>query len=160
MAATSNRGNPSEETILSIPLSVHARAELTGREAPLEPLTRSNPPLGDVTAKRDAFKVENRTYKQQFASIYFMRLAILKPYCVNVCLERWADMEVAGQRAKQVDRVLDVRQGELGWIVGTVYMDLPLKPNVLEDLARDVRSYVAVLILAFHRDAAPQDEVC
>lgn len=47
-------------------------------------------------------------------------------------------MEIAGQRAKHVERVLDVRQGELGWVVGTVYMDLPLKPNVLEDLARDV----------------------
>jgi DNA polymerase delta subunit 2 len=48
-------------------------------------------------------------------------------------------MTIAGQKAKHVDRVLDVRQGELGWVVGTVYMDLPLKPNVLEDLARDVR---------------------
>jgi DNA polymerase delta subunit 2 len=49
-------------------------------------------------------------------------------------------MTIAGQKAKHVDRVLDVRQGELGWVVGTVYMDLPLKPNVLEDLARDVTS--------------------
>jgi len=47
-------------------------------------------------------------------------------------------MAIAGQKAKHVERVLDVRQGELGWVVGTVYMDLPLKPNVLEDLARDV----------------------
>jgi DNA polymerase delta subunit 2 len=47
-------------------------------------------------------------------------------------------MEIAGQKAKHVERVLDVRQGELVWVVGTVYMDLPLKPNVLEDLARDV----------------------
>lgn len=47
-------------------------------------------------------------------------------------------MEIAGQKAKHVERVLDVRQGELGWVVGTVYMDLPLKPNILEDLARDV----------------------
>jgi hypothetical protein len=49
-------------------------------------------------------------------------------------------MEIAGQKAKHVERVLDVRQGELGWVIGTVYMDLPLKPNVLEDLARDVRA--------------------
>jgi len=51
-------------------------------------------------------------------------------------------MVIAGQKAKHVERVLDVRQGELGWVVGTVYMDLPLKPNVLEDLARDVHLYV------------------
>lgn len=59
-------------------------------------------------------------------------------------------MEIAGQKAKHVERVLDVRQGELGWIVGTVYMDLPLKPNVLEDLARDVCAASSKLIVAFH----------
>lgn len=37
-----------------------------------------------------------------------------------------------------MDRVLDVRQGQLCWVVGTVYMDLPLKPNVLDDVAKDV----------------------
>ncbi len=47
-------------------------------------------------------------------------------------------MEIAGQKARHVERVLDVRQGELVWVVGTIYMDLPLKPNILEDLARDV----------------------
>ena len=109
------------------------------RDPPTDPLSRTNPPLGDVTVKRDAFKVAQRTYKQQYASIYFLRLAVLKDYCVNACTDKWGGMTIAGQNAKHVDRVLDVRQGELGWVVGTVYMDLPLKPNVLEDLARDVR---------------------
>jgi DNA polymerase delta subunit 2 len=34
-------------------------------------------------------------------------------------------------------RVLDVKKGELCYIVGTVYIDQPLKPNILEDVARD-----------------------
>lgn len=38
-----------------------------------------------------------------------------------------------------MERVLDVRQGELCWVAGTVYMDLPLKPNILDDIAKDVR---------------------
>lgn len=37
-----------------------------------------------------------------------------------------------------VPRVLDVQKGKLCYIIGTVYMDMPLKPNVLNDLARDV----------------------
>ena len=37
-----------------------------------------------------------------------------------------------------VPRVLDVEKGKLCFIIGTVYMDMPLKPNVLEDVARDV----------------------
>ena len=39
-----------------------------------------------------------------------------------------------------VPRVLDVEKGQLCFIVGTVYMEMPLKPNVLEDIARDVSS--------------------
>lgn len=37
-----------------------------------------------------------------------------------------------------VDRVLDVRQGELCWIVGTVYMEMGLKPNILDDISKEV----------------------
>lgn len=37
-----------------------------------------------------------------------------------------------------VARVLDVVKSQLCWVIGTVYMDMPLKPNVLEDIGRDV----------------------
>lgn len=37
-----------------------------------------------------------------------------------------------------VPRVLEVVKSQLCWVVGTVYMDMPLKPNVMEDIARDV----------------------
>lgn len=36
-----------------------------------------------------------------------------------------------------MERVLDVRQGELCWVTGTVYMDMPLKPNILDDISKD-----------------------
>lgn len=49
------------------------------------------------------------------------------------------DGQIAGEYARRVDRVLDVRQGELCWVAGTIYMDMPLKPNILDDLTRDVR---------------------
>jgi DNA polymerase delta subunit 2 len=38
-----------------------------------------------------------------------------------------------------VPRVLDVQKGKLCYIVGTVYMDMPLKPNVLVDIGKEVR---------------------
>jgi len=38
---------------------------------------------------------------------------------------------------RQVDRVLDVRQGELCWVAGTIYMEMPLKPNILDDISKD-----------------------
>ena len=48
---------------------------------------------------------------------------------------------------RRVDRVLDVRQGELCWVAGTVYMHLPMKPNILEDLSKEVSSLALLLLL-------------
>jgi DNA polymerase delta subunit 2 len=50
----------------------------------------------------------------------------------------WNELQIAGEQAHRVQRVLDVRQGELCWVTGTIYMDMPLKPNVLDDVAKDV----------------------
>lgn len=48
---------------------------------------------------------------------------------------------------RRVDRVLDVRQGELCWVAGTVYMHLPMKPNILEDLSKEVSCLALLLLL-------------
>jgi DNA polymerase delta subunit 2 len=45
-----------------------------------------------------------------------------------------------------VPRVLDVEKGQLCYIIGTVYMDMPLKPNVMEDIARDVRTLIEAFL--------------
>lgn len=56
-----------------------------------------------------------------------------------VAAEAWDGTVIGGEEARHVNRVLDVRQGELCWVTGTVYMDMPLKPNILEDVSKDVR---------------------
>ncbi|KAI4217686.1 MAG: hypothetical protein LQ351_000282 [Letrouitia transgressa] len=78
-----------------------------------------------------------KSYKQQYADMYFLRLANLKPVVEKIANDAWSDFEIAGEQVRQVDRVLDVRQGELCWVVGTVFMDMPLKPNILDDIAKD-----------------------
>lgn len=80
---------------------------------------------------------ELKQYMQQFADIYFLRLAKLKPVVEKTAQADWEDFEIAGEQAQRVHRVLDVRQGQLCWVVGTVYMDLPLKPNILEDISKE-----------------------
>ena len=45
--------------------------------------------------------------------------------------------------------MLDVEKGQLCYIVGTVYMDMPLKPNVMEDIARDVRILIKVFVSVY-----------
>jgi DNA polymerase delta subunit 2 len=82
-------------------------------------------------------KASNRHYQQQYADMYFARLAQLKPAVEQMAADAWGDFSIADEKVRRVDRVLDVRQGELCWVVGTVYMEMPLKPNVLEDIGKE-----------------------
>ena len=85
----------------------------------------------------DLPKGEKRHYQQQYADMYFARLAQLKPATDQIAEEAWSDFAIGGETARPVDRVLDVRQGELCWVVGTCYMEMPLKPNVLDDIGKE-----------------------
>lgn len=37
-----------------------------------------------------------------------------------------------------VPRILDIQQGQVCYVIGTIYMSMPLKPDVLDDLTREV----------------------
>src|ERR1700742_3237316 len=63
---------------------------------------------------------EMKHYLQQFGDMYFLRLAKLKPIVEAIAAEDWEDFEIAGEKAQRVERVLDVRQGQLCWVVGTI----------------------------------------
>ncbi|KLU84843.1 DNA polymerase delta small subunit [Magnaporthiopsis poae ATCC 64411] len=80
---------------------------------------------------------KDRPYKQQYGDMYFLRLAKIRPAVEQVASEAFGDVIIGGEHAQKVERVLDVRQGELCWTTGTVYMDMPSKPNILEDVAKD-----------------------
>ncbi|KAI5239517.1 hypothetical protein E4T43_06718 [Aureobasidium subglaciale] len=63
-------------------------------------------------------------------------LAVLKPAVERIASGAWDGFEIGGDEVHKVDRVLDVRQGELVWVAGTVYMEMPLKPNILDDISK------------------------
>ena len=69
--------------------------------------------------------------------MYFLRLTKLKPAVEAIAEEAWQDFQIGGETVERVDRVLDVRQGKLCWVAGTIYMDMPLKPNILDDISKD-----------------------
>ncbi|PYH47410.1 DNA-directed DNA polymerase delta subunit POL31 [Aspergillus saccharolyticus JOP 1030-1] len=88
----------------------------------------------------DTFRLpsgQDRHYQQQYGDMYFLRLAKLKPAVEEIAVEAWEGFSIAGEHARRVERVLDVRQGELCWVAGTIYMDMPLKPNILDDLTKE-----------------------
>ncbi|KAK2590976.1 DNA polymerase delta small subunit Cdc1 [Conoideocrella luteorostrata] len=99
-----------------------------------------NPPprVADSYKPLHTFDLDKqRPYKQQYGDMYFLRLAKIKPAVEQVAAASWAGTVIGGEQVKRVERVLDVRQGELCWVAGTIYMDMPLKPNILEDVSKD-----------------------
>ncbi|KAF8448054.1 DNA polymerase alpha/epsilon subunit B-domain-containing protein [Boletus edulis BED1] len=90
------------------------------------------PPTGNSSCF--VINSKNRSYKHQYSNIYFTRLAMLKKPVLERAKARWEDLDGS---PVYVPRVLDVIKSQLCWVLGTVYMDMPLKPNVLEDLGRD-----------------------
>lgn len=70
--------------------------------------------------------------------MYFLRLSLLKPSVEAVAEAAWTDFSIGGTVVRKVDRVLDVRQGELCWVAGTIYMEMALKPNILDDISKDI----------------------
>lgn len=42
------------------------------------------------------------------------------------------------EKPQFVQRILDIEQGKIAYIIGTAYCSMPMKPDVLEDLTREV----------------------
>jgi hypothetical protein len=95
---------------------------------------------------------KNRQYQQQYADIYFLRLTKIKPAVEEVAVAEWEGLSIGNEKARRVERVLDVRQGELCYVAGTIYVDMPLKPNVMDDVATDVSILLSRLPGEKHTD--------
>ncbi|KAG0336960.1 hypothetical protein BG000_005958 [Podila horticola] len=88
----------------------------------------------DLGPLQETFIVKSRDYKLQYAHLYFMRLMLMRPVVLQQANVKWGSLE---PKAQHVDKVLDVQQGEISYLVGTVYMDMKLKPNILNDITKD-----------------------
>ncbi|KIO30939.1 hypothetical protein M407DRAFT_42717, partial [Tulasnella calospora MUT 4182] len=61
-----------------------------------------------------------------YSSIYFLRLHEMKKAVAQVARAKWANAPV-----------LDIKKGKLSYVIGTVYMDMRLKPSILDDIVKD-----------------------
>ncbi|KAG1843556.1 DNA polymerase alpha/epsilon subunit B-domain-containing protein [Suillus subalutaceus] len=100
------------------------------------PLVRPTTTVVPPTEMTPSFLIDtkNKSYKHQYANIYFTRLTLLRNAVEKRAKARWDGLQ---SEPLYVARVLDVVKSQLCWVIGTVYMDMPLKPNVLEDIGRD-----------------------
>ncbi|TNY19564.1 DNA polymerase alpha/epsilon subunit B-domain-containing protein [Rhodotorula diobovata] len=98
-------------------------------------------------------------FAKQFANLYWLRLVVQRKRVLERARKRWVEgsgLEGAKSPPQHVKRLLEVENGKLCYVVGTVYVDMPLKPNVLEDLARDHHITAPSTRRKFH---SPSDEV-
>lgn len=89
-----------------------------------------------------------RTYGRQFAQVYDYRLAVLRRRVLASATEAY------GEKPPYVERILDIPPKQLCFVIGTVYANLKLKPDVLQEIAREVRRRAHP---AIHRAAAGAD---
>ncbi|KIK63880.1 hypothetical protein GYMLUDRAFT_40967 [Collybiopsis luxurians FD-317 M1] len=110
-------------------MSIHS---LSVDSSPVRATTTVVPP----SSQTPSFIIDskNKSYKHQYSNIYFLRLHALREHVEKSAATRWTNLP---GNPSFVPRVLEVQPSQLCYIVGTVYMDMPLKPNVMDDIARD-----------------------
>lgn len=100
----------------------------------------------NVGKEKGTFDVAQRTFSQQFSQIYYIRLATLAPLLRAQAQSKWThlnrshglyNINLIGV-ASVKPRILDVEAGRLSSVIGTVYVEMEYKPNILKDLATDV----------------------
>ncbi|KAG8901171.1 hypothetical protein FRB99_005504 [Tulasnella sp. 403] len=123
---------------------------------PPAPLTRPSTHFTvlDDLAGPFRFGAKSQTYAHQYSSIYFLRLHEMKQILLQRCHSAWDNVPgewsvyppedqnivldtTSEGDATYVPRILDVKKGRLTFVIGTVYMDMPLKPSILEDITKD-----------------------
>ncbi|KAG6840702.1 hypothetical protein C0991_004946 [Blastosporella zonata] len=127
--------------------------------SPIDPIPKPPTLTRYATAVLDSeglpsfqINTKDKSYKHQYSNIYFVRLRLLRQFVEERALKRWGNHQSAFCACSfskchsveklqgnpiLVPRVLEVVKSRMCYIIGTVYMDMPLKPNVMEDIARD-----------------------
>lgn len=78
-----------------------------------------------------------RQYARQYAALYDFRLRKLrKDRLLAKAKVRWEDND--GGAVVHTPRILDVQTGRVTFVVGIIYVEMRLKPDVLQDLTREV----------------------
>lgn len=98
--------------------------------------------------------IKNQSFKQQYASIYYIRLLKIRQALLDSAKKRWDALPGQTQfkileknlfltelieKPVYVQKILDIRPGELCYMLGTVYLEMPAKPNVMNNLEDEVR---------------------
>uniref|UniRef100_A0A7S0RED1 DNA polymerase delta small subunit n=1 Tax=Pyramimonas obovata TaxID=1411642 RepID=A0A7S0RED1_9CHLO len=92
----------------------------------VEPMTRETSKYLNKSAR---FIVEKKSFKEQYAQLYFTRLMLTSPRVREAIKEKFPEAKVA--------KILDLEDGQECVIVGTLYKDMLLKPTILDEYTKE-----------------------
>lgn len=107
--------------------------------------------------------IRKHAYKQQYASLYYIRLVKLREAALKAAHQRWGS--IPGKETKKTlfhstfstypsffllekptytAKILDIKPGELCYMLGTLYLEMPSKPNVMNNLEDEASIYISI----------------
>ncbi|KAJ1910879.1 DNA polymerase delta small subunit Cdc1 [Tieghemiomyces parasiticus] len=84
------------------------------------------------------FVILQRSYRQQYSNIYFLRLHALKAAAAEAAHRQWLDNTPGTAPAVYAAKISAIPPGRRCAVVGTLYCDQKGKPNVLDDLSKEL----------------------
>ncbi|KAJ1979224.1 DNA polymerase delta small subunit Cdc1 [Dimargaris xerosporica] len=100
----------------------------------------------DPASTLQDYLVAQRSYRQQYANLYYLRLSALKEAATTAAHDKWLSPAGGDGSSKAspsplptfAAKVTNIPPGEICFVVGTVYCDKKLRPNVLDDLSKEL----------------------
>lgn len=98
-----------------------------------------------TTPNQNRFLLDLKEQSHQFFNIYLNRLKSLRPSVLEKVRQH---KEKMAPNAKIEERILDITLGTHCYIIGTVFKEMPLKPNVLREYTKEQ----AILLVPEHEN--------
>lgn len=95
----------------------------------------------EVQIKYDQkFIIKKKEFKQQFSQAYYSRLQGMRKRVQATALKQFSTSKnsFSLNLVKVLDKILDLKEDEESIIIGTLYKEMKLKPNILEDFEKGV----------------------
>ncbi|CAJ0757219.1 17365_t:CDS:10 [Entrophospora sp. SA101] len=86
----------------------------------------------------EKFIIREKNYHINYAALYYARLVELKPIVLESARRKWRETRVdIFHNARFCDKILDIRPDEICYMIGTVYIEMANKPNILDEITKD-----------------------
>lgn len=82
------------------------------------------------------YLVKKKCYENQYAPLYAERLTTMRASITQTVAKHWPE--------HKVKNLVDLEKNERSIIIGTLYKEMPKKPNILKELADDDNNMISI----------------